>query len=227
MMQLLDIDIGSLPIIWDAVPVWTGDLSGEDITYVLCEINVSSVLPFRSKRRQRSRDRTAGLQSQEDAHHDERKHQCPMTAMIGACRFERHKDLACRACLWPAFAGGRKHASGNPWPLCFLGPAGAVTMSRESMSGAAMDSCEADRMGLSNKRDPVASAPSSAGHAARPPAAHDGAWDSARRNRDSDAFVPQTFIAQLATLAQLPQSTVQSYTAQPTSNASTRRQATL
>jgi hypothetical protein len=46
MMQLLDIDTESLPIIWDADFLYgPRDLSGED-TYVLCEINVSSVLPF-------------------------------------------------------------------------------------------------------------------------------------------------------------------------------------
>jgi hypothetical protein len=46
MMQLLDIDTKSLPIIWDADLLYgPRDLSGED-TYVLCEINVSSVLPF-------------------------------------------------------------------------------------------------------------------------------------------------------------------------------------
>jgi len=46
MMQLLDIDTESLPIIWDADFLYgPRDLSGED-NYVLCEINVSSVLPF-------------------------------------------------------------------------------------------------------------------------------------------------------------------------------------
>jgi hypothetical protein len=46
MMQLLDIDTESLPIIWDADFLYgPRDLSGED-TYVLCEINASSVLPF-------------------------------------------------------------------------------------------------------------------------------------------------------------------------------------
>ncbi len=45
-MQLLDIDTESLPVIWDADFLYgPRDLSGED-TYVLCEINVSSVLPF-------------------------------------------------------------------------------------------------------------------------------------------------------------------------------------
>jgi hypothetical protein len=46
MMQLLEIDFESLPIIWDADFLY-GPLtaSGED-TYVLCEINVSSVFPF-------------------------------------------------------------------------------------------------------------------------------------------------------------------------------------
>jgi hypothetical protein len=46
MMQLLDIDSGSLPIIWDADFLYgPRTASGED-TYVLCEINVSSVFPF-------------------------------------------------------------------------------------------------------------------------------------------------------------------------------------
>jgi hypothetical protein len=46
MMQLLGIEAESLPIIWDADFLYgPRDLSGED-TYVLCEINASSVLPF-------------------------------------------------------------------------------------------------------------------------------------------------------------------------------------
>ena len=46
MMQLLDIDAGSLPIIWDADFLYgPRDPAGQD-TYVLCEINVSSVFPF-------------------------------------------------------------------------------------------------------------------------------------------------------------------------------------
>jgi hypothetical protein len=46
MMQLLDIDAKSLPIIWDADFLYgPRTASGED-TYVLCEINVSSVFPF-------------------------------------------------------------------------------------------------------------------------------------------------------------------------------------
>jgi hypothetical protein len=46
MMRLLDIDAGSLPIIWDADLLYgPRDPSGND-TYVLCEINVSSVFPF-------------------------------------------------------------------------------------------------------------------------------------------------------------------------------------
>ncbi|SDT01290.1 Cj0069 family protein [Bradyrhizobium canariense] len=46
MMQLLDIDVGSLPIIWDADFLYgPRDARGQD-TYVLCEINVSSVFPF-------------------------------------------------------------------------------------------------------------------------------------------------------------------------------------
>lgn len=46
MMQLLDIDAESLPIIWDADFLYgPRTASGED-SYVLCEINVSSVFPF-------------------------------------------------------------------------------------------------------------------------------------------------------------------------------------
>jgi hypothetical protein len=46
MMQLLGIDAGSLPIIWDADFLFgPRDATGQD-TYVLCEINVSSVFPF-------------------------------------------------------------------------------------------------------------------------------------------------------------------------------------
>jgi hypothetical protein len=46
MMRLLDIDAGSLPIIWDADFLYgPRDASGKD-SYVLCEINVSSVFPF-------------------------------------------------------------------------------------------------------------------------------------------------------------------------------------
>jgi hypothetical protein len=46
MMQVLDIEAESLPIIWDADFLYgPRTASGED-TYVLCEINVSSVFPF-------------------------------------------------------------------------------------------------------------------------------------------------------------------------------------
>ncbi len=46
MMRLLDIDAESLPIIWDADFLYgPRAASGED-SYVLCEINVSSVFPF-------------------------------------------------------------------------------------------------------------------------------------------------------------------------------------
>jgi hypothetical protein len=46
MIQLLSIDIESLPIIWDADFLYgPRTASGED-TYVLCEINISSVFPF-------------------------------------------------------------------------------------------------------------------------------------------------------------------------------------
>lgn len=46
MQQLLDIDTGSLPILWDCdFLLGPKRASGQD-TYVLCEINVSSVAPF-------------------------------------------------------------------------------------------------------------------------------------------------------------------------------------
>jgi hypothetical protein len=46
MMQLLDIGRESLPIIWDADFLYgPRDAAGQD-TYVLCEINVSSVFAF-------------------------------------------------------------------------------------------------------------------------------------------------------------------------------------
>ena len=46
MMQVLNIDAQSLPIIWDADFLYGPRRpTGED-TYVLCEINVSSVAPF-------------------------------------------------------------------------------------------------------------------------------------------------------------------------------------
>ena len=46
MMQVLDIDADSLPVIWDADFLYgPRSASGED-SYVLCEINVSSVFPF-------------------------------------------------------------------------------------------------------------------------------------------------------------------------------------
>ena len=46
MMQLLDIDAGSLPIIWDADFLYGPRTAAGEDTYVLCEINVSSVFPF-------------------------------------------------------------------------------------------------------------------------------------------------------------------------------------
>jgi hypothetical protein len=46
MMQVLNIDAESLPIIWDADFLYgPRDAAGQD-TYVLCEINVSSVFPI-------------------------------------------------------------------------------------------------------------------------------------------------------------------------------------
>ena len=46
MMQLLDIDVGSLPIIWDADFLYGPRDASDQDSYVLCEINVSSVFPF-------------------------------------------------------------------------------------------------------------------------------------------------------------------------------------
>jgi len=46
MMHLLGIDRRDLPIIWDADFLYgPRDAAGQD-SYVLCEINVSSVVPF-------------------------------------------------------------------------------------------------------------------------------------------------------------------------------------
>ena len=46
MQRLLDIETESLPALWDADFLYgLKDASGED-TFVLCEINVSSVFPF-------------------------------------------------------------------------------------------------------------------------------------------------------------------------------------
>jgi hypothetical protein len=46
MMKLLDIDAGSLPLIWDADFLYGPRTAAGEDTYVLCEINVSSVFPF-------------------------------------------------------------------------------------------------------------------------------------------------------------------------------------
>jgi hypothetical protein len=46
MMQLLDIDAESLPIIWDADFLYGPRTAAGEDSYVLCEINVSSVFPF-------------------------------------------------------------------------------------------------------------------------------------------------------------------------------------
>ena len=46
MLRILDLDAGSLPVLWDADFLYgPKTVSGED-TYVLCEINVSAVYPF-------------------------------------------------------------------------------------------------------------------------------------------------------------------------------------
>ena len=46
MMRLLDIDAESLPVLWDADFLYGPRTASGDDTYVLCEINVSSVIPF-------------------------------------------------------------------------------------------------------------------------------------------------------------------------------------
>jgi hypothetical protein len=46
MMQLLDIDAESLPIIWDADFLYGPRTPAGEDSYVLCEINISSVFPF-------------------------------------------------------------------------------------------------------------------------------------------------------------------------------------
>ena len=79
MMQLLNIDTGSLPIIWDADFLYgPRDLFGED-TCVLCEINVSSVLPLPQQAPSEiARLALARLQSaKKTQQHDERKTQMP------------------------------------------------------------------------------------------------------------------------------------------------------
>jgi hypothetical protein len=46
MCRVLSIEPGDLPVIWDADFMYgPKDAAGED-TYVLCEINISSVYPF-------------------------------------------------------------------------------------------------------------------------------------------------------------------------------------
>jgi hypothetical protein len=46
MLELLNIDAGSLPLIWDADFLYGPRTAAGEDTYVLCEINVSSVFPF-------------------------------------------------------------------------------------------------------------------------------------------------------------------------------------
>jgi hypothetical protein len=46
MQRLLEIDAKSLPVIWDADFLYGPKTAAGEDTYVLCEINVSSVLPF-------------------------------------------------------------------------------------------------------------------------------------------------------------------------------------
>jgi hypothetical protein len=63
MMHVLGIDFGSLPIIWDADFLYgPRDASGRD-TYLLCEINVSSVFSGRSACRDRApRNGSVGIE---------------------------------------------------------------------------------------------------------------------------------------------------------------------
>jgi hypothetical protein len=46
MMAALGLDAASLPIIWDADFLYGPRTAAGDDTYVLCEINVSSIYPF-------------------------------------------------------------------------------------------------------------------------------------------------------------------------------------
>lgn len=46
MQRLLDLDVSSLPAIWDADFLYGPKMASGDDTYVLCEINVSAVFPF-------------------------------------------------------------------------------------------------------------------------------------------------------------------------------------
>ena len=46
MIRVLDIDADSLPLLWDADFLYGPRSASGDDTYVLCEINVSSVIPF-------------------------------------------------------------------------------------------------------------------------------------------------------------------------------------
>jgi hypothetical protein len=46
LMQMLDLNRASLPVIWDADFLYGPRTETAEDTYVLCEINVSAVLPF-------------------------------------------------------------------------------------------------------------------------------------------------------------------------------------
>ncbi len=46
LQRLLDIETGSLPIIWDVDFLYGAKTAAGEETYVLCEINVSSVYPY-------------------------------------------------------------------------------------------------------------------------------------------------------------------------------------
>jgi len=46
MMRVLDLDANALPVLWDADFLYGPRTASGDDTYVLCEINVSSVIPF-------------------------------------------------------------------------------------------------------------------------------------------------------------------------------------
>jgi hypothetical protein len=46
MMRVLDVNVGSLPVLWDADFLYGPRTASGNDTYVLCEINVSSVIPY-------------------------------------------------------------------------------------------------------------------------------------------------------------------------------------
>ena len=54
MMLLLEIDRASLPVIWDADFLYGPKIESGVDSYVLCEINVSAVFPFRNRQPRKS-----------------------------------------------------------------------------------------------------------------------------------------------------------------------------